>query len=129
MTRSISLARTAQGSSEIDGNPYSPPNAESEAVGPSFRWRLIPAGVIGLLGVLSFGIGIYFAALVIHEIFTEGFTSFVLESPIAIGFYMVPGVSWIASGLLLWKGKYYYAILLALVGIAIPVTLSSLFAS
>lgn len=85
--------------------------------------------MIGLLGILSFGFGTYFAAIVIREIFTEGFTSFVLESPIAIGFYMGPGVSWIASGLLLWNRKYRYAILFVLLGIAIPVTLSSLFLS
>ena len=113
---------------EIDANPYSPPNANSDAVGSFFPWRLIPAALIGMLGILSFGFGSCFVALVIYEVFTEGITSFVLESPVAIGFYYGPGVSWIASGLLLWKRQFAYAILWVLVGIAIPVTLSSLFA-
>jgi hypothetical protein len=108
---------------EIDANPYSPPNANADPVGPSFRWRLIPAALIGMMGILSFGFGSYFVAIVVVEVLTEGITSFVLESPVAIGFYIGPGVSWIASALSLWKKRYVYAILLVLVGLAIPLAL------
>ena len=106
---------------EIDVNPYAPPTANSTPSGPFFRWRLIPAALIGILGILSFGFGSYFVAMVLFELLTEGFTTFVLESPVAVSFYIVPGVSWISSAVLLWKKRYAYAILLVLVGLVIPV--------
>lgn len=107
----------------IDANPYSPPNVDSVPFGRYFRWRLIPVSLIGTLGILTLGFGFYILALVVAEVFTEGITSFVLESPVAIVFYIGPGISWIAGALLLWKKKFVSAILLVLFGLAIPAAL------
>jgi hypothetical protein len=108
---------------EIDANPYSAPSAKNEPAGPFFPWRLIPASVIGLLGILSFGFGTYFAAIVACLVFAEGITSGVQESLGAIVFYIGPGVAWTTSSLLLWKKRYAFAILLVLAGLSIPLTL------
>ena len=63
------------------------------------------------------------SAVAVYAIFTGGITSFVLESPVAIGFYIGPGVAWIAGALMLWRKRYAYAILLVLIGFSIPVAL------
>ena len=108
---------------EIDASPYSPPSAKNEPAGPFFPWRLIPASVIALPGILSFGFVTYFAAIVAYFIFAEGITSGVQESLGAIGFYIGPGVAWTASALLLWKKRYVFAILLIVAGLSIPLAL------
>ncbi|MEM8736071.1 MAG: hypothetical protein AAGG44_17710, partial [Planctomycetota bacterium] len=61
----------------FDSNPYSPPKTQNGPAGPFFRWRLIPTVLMAMLGLLSFGMGTYFAASVAHEISTDGMTPFV----------------------------------------------------
>ena len=79
--------------------------------------------MLGLLGILSFGFGTYFAAIVAYLVFAEGITSGVQECLGAIGFYIGPGVAWTASALLVWKKRYAFAILLVLAGLSIPLAL------
>ena len=113
----------AGGSLEIDANPYSSPNATNEPVARFFPWRSIPAVMIGALGVLSFGFGAYFAAILARLIVIEGITSGWQGGFVAIGFYIGPGVAWIASATLLWKKRYAFAMLLVLAGFSIPLAL------
>ena len=109
----------------MDANPYSPPDTDNVRV---LQWRLIPAATLGILGIPSFVVGSYVFAMSVVDLFTEGIASFGGETPFAIGFFTCHGVSWIAGALLLWKKKYAYGVLLIFVGIAVPITLSSLYA-
>ena len=83
--------------------------------------------LIGVLGAISFGYGTFLGAIVLRVLATEGFTSFVSEGTIAVAYCVGPGVFWIASGLIVWKRNYKYAILSFLVGLSIPQAIGFLF--
>lgn len=117
-----------------NANPYSPPDVDVasrepsvSAAKPHFRWRVIPAFVVGALGVLSFAFGLVAVAIMIIVLARDRDASLLPEMLAGCCIYLGFGGSWTASGVFLWKSQYRNAILAAAIGIAVPAVLLALF--
>ena len=56
-------------------NPYSPTCADSAPASHVFRWRILPAFLVGLVGTLSVAFGLLFIVLPASDLLTEGYVS------------------------------------------------------
>ncbi len=103
-------------------NPYLSPHANDGPASPLLRWRLFPASFVGIVGSLSLAFGLWGVLMPAFALLTEGNGSVEQGYWTVCIMYLGLGVFWIASGLLVWKTRYFYATIMLLVGVAVAMT-------
>lgn len=125
---------------DTDENPYHPAGSVVEeretklqSTAVQLRWRVIPAFVVGMIGLASTAFGLLAVAILASILVRNWDASLQPEASLlpellaGCCVYLGFGGCWMASGVLVWKSRYRFALMLASMGIVIPVVLLSIF--
>ena len=120
---------------DTDGNPYPSAGAVVEELEklhsaplPQLRWRVVPAVIVGLIGLASTAMGLLAVGILASILLVQDWDTSLLPEMIAgCCVYLGFGGCWMASGVLVWKSRYRFALMLASIGIVIPVVLLNIF--
>jgi hypothetical protein len=103
------------------------PTASSARASKRPRWRLIPAAITFVLGILFGAVGIY-AVLYITYVESMNLVDYINPVDICAGcfLYLGPGIAWTTASVLFWRGRMRIAWSLTIIGILIPIVLFAL---
>jgi hypothetical protein len=100
--------------------------ANTPKMARQYRWkRKVPAVMAFLLGGASCIVGTFAVAVMTYVITVQHCDNFDAIGDMCAGcfLYLGPGLAWILSSILFWKGRASMALTLTLVGILIPIVL------
>ena len=118
-----------------DVNPYQPSSSSNEQVVHSFRLRLVPAVILGIIGLAALAWGLFALVVLASIVFRDYDTTDPLQAGdlalmlTATAIFLSVGFLAITSAWHLWKQNFRHAmayIAIVLVLIAIAVTMSTI---
>jgi hypothetical protein len=103
-----------------ESNPYAAPRTANNLVSANasdgFRWRLVPAAILILLGTMGTAIGVFGVVVGILEFYEVRSWRDLLVFSLGPAVYLAWGVPWLLGGLTCWKGQWKRAVALVLAG-------------
>ena len=95
----------------------------TDAQSDGFRWTMVPAAMLVVMGLLSLAFGVYAVGVMVYVIFVQHYFEHVGEMLAGCFLYLGTGTFLLIAGVQFWKRKVGPAILSTIVAMLIPTVL------